>query len=94
MLQRNKPDDFVIATGQSHSLQEFVSTAFDCVGLDWREHVSSDKQLYRPSEISENRGDASKAKEILGWQASLSMPDVVALMVRHVHEGDLIKKIS
>lgn len=81
MLQLDQPEDFVIATGVSHSLEEFVAEAFTCVGLDWREHVQTDKQLLRPSDIPENKGDASKAKAKLGWQATLHMKDVVRKMV-------------
>jgi GDPmannose 4,6-dehydratase len=81
MLQLDQPEDFVIATGVSHSLEEFVAEAFTCVGLDWHEHVQTDKQLLRPSDIPENKGDASKAQAKLGWQATLHMKDVVRKMV-------------
>lgn len=82
MLQRESPDDFVIATGQSHTLQEFVAEAFAQVNLDWREHVDVSEALFRPTDISEGRGDATKAKRDLGWEARVGMREVVARMVR------------
>ena len=81
MLQQDKAEDFVIATGQSNSLEAFVSQAFKAVGLDWREHVVSDESLLRPSEIMENKGDASKAKDKLGWSPTLLMNDVIQKMI-------------
>ena len=81
MLQQDKAQDFVIATGQSNSLEDFVAQAFQVVGLDWREHVVSDDSLLRPSEIMENKGDASKAKDKLGWSPTLLMHDVIQKMI-------------
>lgn len=81
MLQQEKAEDYVIATGLSSSLEEFVSAAFEFVGLNWRDHVESDTSLLRPSEILENRGDPSKAKALLGWEASFLMRDVVREMI-------------
>lgn len=81
MLQQDMADDFVIATGQTHCLSEFVSRAFEASGLNWEEHVEFDEGLKRPAEISENRGDASKAKQQLGWKPKYVMTDVVDLMV-------------
>ena len=81
MLQLSQPDDFVIATGVSCSLQEFVEVAFDHVGLDAHRYVKVDKDLFRPSEIEIGRGDASKAAKILKWQAKTKMPDVAKLLV-------------
>lgn len=81
MLQQDTAQDFVIATGESHSLEEFVAEAFQCLGLDWRAHVISDRNIFRPSEIRENRGNASKAKNMLGWHAKLRMPDIVQKMI-------------
>jgi GDPmannose 4,6-dehydratase len=80
MLQQEKPDDFVIATGQSHSLREFVDHAFGAFALDWRDHVAIDPTLFRPAEIMDNRGDARKAQQILGWTARHGLPDIVRLM--------------
>jgi GDPmannose 4,6-dehydratase len=81
ILQQETAEDYVIATGVSASLEEFVATAFEAVGLNWQEHVVSDPSLLRPSEILENRGDAGKAKKQLGWEASFHMKDVVREMV-------------
>lgn len=81
MLRRNSPEDFVIATGRSHSLEEFVQAAFDEVGLDWRDHVVLNTRLERPSDISFSRGRPQKAAEVLGWTARTAMADVVRMMV-------------
>jgi GDPmannose 4,6-dehydratase len=81
MLQQDQADDFVIATGVANSLRSFVASTFEAVGLDWNEHVVIDQQLIRPSEISANRGDPSKAARLLGWKPGLFMPEVVQLMV-------------
>jgi len=82
MLQTEKPDDFVIATGESNSLEDFVATAFSEVGLDWRQHVRQDNNLFRPSEIRYNCGNADKALRLLGWEAHLKMRDVVREMIQ------------
>jgi GDPmannose 4,6-dehydratase len=82
MLQVEQPEDFVIATGVTHSLQDFVATAFEEVGLDWQEHVIEDPALYRPAEISDSRADVSMAAEKLGWKAERHMKDVVRLLLR------------
>jgi len=82
MLQQKDPEDYVIATGESHSLEEFVAVAFDTVGLDWRAHVVSDPSLYRPTELAVGRGNPKKAQEQLGWKAQYKMHDVVRMMVR------------
>jgi len=81
MLQREEPDDFVIATGESHTIEEFVELAFQRYGLDWRNHVMLDAALDRPLEIMANRGDAAKAGKHLGWVAECKVADVVRLMV-------------
>ena len=83
MLQQDSPQDFVIATGISSSLQEFVQTAFEQVGLDWQDHVIQDRKLFRPTEIRHSCGDASKALQHLGWKASMSMREVARAMVMH-----------
>jgi GDPmannose 4,6-dehydratase len=83
MLQQDSPQDFVIATGVSSSLQEFVQTAFEQVGLDWQDHVIQDRKLFRPTEIRHSCGDASKALQHLGWKASMSMREVARAMVMH-----------
>ena len=82
MLQQSEADDFVIATGESHSLEEFVSLAFATLDLDWRKFVSSDPSLVRPTELSEGRGCTKKAFEKLGWKAKYMMPDVVRMMIQ------------
>jgi GDPmannose 4,6-dehydratase len=81
MLQQDSPDDYVIATGETYSLEEFIATAFKCVGLDWQEHVTIDASLYRPTEIMIGKGNPAKARRQLGWQAKYRMPDVVRMMV-------------
>jgi GDPmannose 4,6-dehydratase len=80
MLQSDEPEDFVIATGESNSIEDFVRLAFAQHGLDWREHVTSDPSLHRPLEIMANKGSALKAGRLLGWQANRKMADVVRLM--------------
>jgi GDPmannose 4,6-dehydratase len=81
ILQREKPEDFVIATGRSHSLEEFAAAAFDRVGLRWRDHVTGDKALSRPTDLEESCGNPAKAKKELGWSARYGMHDVVRMMV-------------
>ncbi|HIK11984.1 MAG TPA: GDP-mannose 4,6-dehydratase [Oscillatoriaceae cyanobacterium M33_DOE_052] len=81
MLQQDQPDDYVICTGESNKLEDFVAAAFACVNLDWREHVVIDKSLYRPTDIAVGRGHPAKAREVLGWQAKSKMQDVVRMMV-------------
>ncbi len=80
MLQQDQPDDYVLATGESHSLEEFVAAAFAQVGLDWRDHVVIDPELFRPTEIAVSRGNPKKSAQILGWQAVNKMSEVVRLM--------------
>jgi len=81
MLQQDEPEDFVIATGHTHSVREFVELAFDRVGLDWEPHVEIDPRYFRPAEVDTLLGDPSKAREKLGWSARTSFEDLVALMV-------------
>lgn len=81
MLQQEKPDDYVIATGESNKLEDFVAEAFACVNLNWRDHVTSDRSLYRPTDIAVGRGHPAKAREVLGWQAKYKMQDVVRMMI-------------
>jgi GDPmannose 4,6-dehydratase len=80
MLQRDDPEDFVIATGESHSIEEFVQLAFRHRSLDWHDHVSLDSSLRRPLDIMSSKGSAAKAGQLLGWQAKLKMADIVRLM--------------
>lgn len=81
MLQQDQPDDYVIATGTSHKLGDFVSEVFAYLGLDWRQHVEVDPSLYRPTDIAVSRGNAAKARQQLGWQAQYSMKEVAHMMV-------------
>jgi len=81
MLQLDSADDFVIATGVSSSLEEFVSISFDRLGMNWEDHVDVNEKLFRPSEIRSNRGNASKAKKILNWKASYSITEVIQSML-------------
>jgi GDPmannose 4,6-dehydratase len=81
ILQHDEPDDFVIATGEAHSGQEFIEVAFDHAGLDWTKHVEIDPRYFRPSEVDHLRGDASKARKILGWEPKTSFEELVKLMV-------------
>jgi len=80
MLQRDVADDFVIATGEAHALEDFVDAAFAHFGLSWRDHVEIDQQFFRPADIALGFGDATKAAEILGWRARTTMPGVVTRM--------------
>ena len=81
MLQQDNPDDYVIATGEAHSLREFIEVAFSHVGLDWEEHIVIDKALYRPSEIDVIYGNPAKAKTKMGWECNLPFKDLVKLLV-------------
>jgi GDPmannose 4,6-dehydratase len=81
MLQQEEPDDYVIATGETHAVQEFVEEAFAYAGLDWRDHVEIDPKYYRPSEVDLLVGDASKAKRVLEWEPKTTFKDLVSLMV-------------
>lgn len=81
MLQQAKPDDFVIATGESNSLERFAEETFACVGLNWRDHVVTDPTLFRPTELMVGRGNPEKARRILGWHAKYRMSDVIKMTV-------------
>jgi len=81
MLQQDKPDDYVIATGETHSVEELVSVAFDYVGLDWHNHVVQDPQFMRPAEVDFLVGDASKARRVLGWEPKVTFADLIRMMV-------------
>jgi GDPmannose 4,6-dehydratase len=81
MLQQDKPDDFVIATGETHTVRELVEIAFDTVGLDWQKHVVIDPTFYRPAEVDLLIGDPTKAKKKLGWEPQVSFPELVRRMV-------------
>jgi GDPmannose 4,6-dehydratase len=82
MLQQSAPNDFVIATGEMHSVREFVELAFAMVGRDWKQHVEIDPRYFRPTEVDELCGDASRAGEILGWRPRTTFRELVAIMLR------------
>ena len=82
MLQQPKPDDYVVATGEAHSVEEFVELAFQSVGLDWHKYVAIDPKYYRPAEVDFLQGDAAKARRVLGWQPRVSFEQLVQMMVK------------
>jgi GDPmannose 4,6-dehydratase len=81
MLQQDHPGDFVVATGEGHSAREFCQVAFAHAGLDWEQYVEVDPRYYRPTEVDYLRGDASRAKAVLGWESRTTFRDLVELMV-------------
>jgi GDPmannose 4,6-dehydratase len=81
MLQRDVPEDFVIATGETHSVREFCEVAFDHVGLDYRDYVVQDERFMRPAEVDLLIGDPTRAREKLGWQPTVDFPTLVRTMV-------------
>ena len=81
MLQQEKPDDFVIATGRDRTIREFCEAAFGCAGLDWERYVQVDERFLRPAEVEVLRGDPSKARRVLGWEPEVSFEEMVAMMV-------------
>ena len=85
MLQQERPGDYVVATGETHSVRELVELAFAATGLDWREHVVLDPTLKRPAEVDVLLGDATKARQTLGWLPKVPFPELVQMMV----EADL-----
>ena len=87
MLQQDEPDDYVLATGETHEIGEFVRIAFEHVGLDWEKYVVIDPLYYRPAEVDLLVGDASKARSVLGWEPTVSFEELVKLMV----DADLAK---
>jgi GDPmannose 4,6-dehydratase len=86
MLQADEPDDYVLATGETHSVREFLDAAFGYAGLDWNEHVTIDERYFRPAEVDLLLGDASKAKEKLGWEPTVRFDELVPMMVDHDRE--------
>jgi GDPmannose 4,6-dehydratase len=81
MLQQERADDYVIATGISHSVRELVEVAFDRVSLDWRKHVRLDPKLLRPAEVEHLIGDSSKARARLGWEPKVDFHELITMMV-------------
>ena len=95
ILQQESPDDFVIGTGETHSLQEFTELVFSLVDLDWREHVETSDQLLRPSDIDMNCANPSKANAVLGWRAESKFPEVVRKLVEaEMGGGDSLEKLK
>jgi len=82
MLQQQKPDDYVIATGESHSVREVLDISFGTLGLDWKAHVEIDPRYYRPTEVDHLLGDASKAREKLGWKPKVRFHELIEMMVK------------
>lgn len=83
MLQQEKPDDYVIATGETHSVREFLDEAFGLVGLDWKKYVEIDPRYYRPAEVDLLLGDPTKAKEKLGWKPKTTFKELVKIMLEY-----------
>ncbi len=81
ILQADKPDDFVIATGETHSVKEFLDEVFNLLKLDWKKYVEVDKRYLRPTEVDFLQGDASKAKKILGWKPKVGFKELIKMMV-------------
>jgi GDPmannose 4,6-dehydratase len=81
MMQQKKPEDFVIATGEMHTVREFVETAFDLVGLNWKKYVKIDPRYFRPTEVDALMGDASKAKKILNWKPKVKFKELIKIML-------------
>lgn len=90
MLQADEPDDFVVATGETYSVREFLEKVFDTLDLDWKKHVEIDPKYYRPAEVDILLGDSSKIRKKLGWKPSVSFDGLVKMMVEH--DLDLAKK--
>ena len=86
MLQADEPDDYVLATGETHSVKEFLDEAFGYAGLDWNEYVTIDERYFRPAEVDVLLGDASRAKEKLGWEPAVRFDELVRIMVDHDRE--------
>jgi GDPmannose 4,6-dehydratase len=81
MLQQKSPDDYVIATGENHTVREFCEIAFDHAGLDWKRHVRIDSKLFRPAEVNTLCGNPAKARRKLGWRPEVSFEALVRMMV-------------
>jgi GDPmannose 4,6-dehydratase len=101
MMQLDEPDDFVVATGETHTVREFAQTAFDYVGLDWEKYVEIDPKYFRPNEVEILQGDASKAERVFGWRPKVRLNELVKLMVdadtkllTHQIEGRLERQTS
>ncbi len=86
MLQREKADDYVVATGHAYTVREFVERVFDRLDLDWRQHVEIDPRYFRPTEVEDLQGDATKARELLGWEPRVGIDELVGRMVDNDYE--------
>jgi GDPmannose 4,6-dehydratase len=92
MLQQPEPDDYVIATGETHTVREFLDLAFREVGIDdWGPFVEQDPRFMRPADVDVLCGDATKARERLGWKPTVTFPELVSMMVRHDLEEEARK---
>ena len=91
ILQQPKPDDYVIATSETHSVREFLDEAFGYVDLDWKKHVEIDPRYFRPTEVDVLQGDFSKAKQVMGWEPRVRFEELVRMMVDHDLEQEKIK---
>lgn len=93
MLQQDEPDDYVIATNETHSVKEFTQLAFDCAGLNWEDYVVVDKRFYRPTEVQLLQGDYSKGKKILNWEPTIKFEELVKLMVDYdLTDGQMLRR--
>ncbi len=81
MLQQDQPDDYVIATGETHTVREFIEIAFDRAGLDWQKYVEIDPKFYRPAEVDLLIGDPTKAHKVLGWKPKTTFRQLASMMV-------------
>jgi GDPmannose 4,6-dehydratase len=93
MLQQGQPDDYVIGTGEAHSVREFVEAAFSHAGLDWQDHVRIDSRYFRPAEVDDLRADITKARTILGWEPTVGFGELVRMMV-DADVADLRRKLK
>ncbi len=83
MLQQSSPDDYVVATGESHSVRELLDIAGACCGVDWKQHVEKDPRYFRPTEVDFLQGDSTKARQRLGWKPRVGFEELVRMMVEH-----------
>jgi GDPmannose 4,6-dehydratase len=81
MLQQDQPDEYVVATGQTHSVEDFVRLAFELLDLDYRQYVVIDEKLHRPAEVVALRGNFSKAERVLGWRPTIQFEELVKMMI-------------
>lgn len=93
MLQQEEPDDYVIATGESYTVREFVERVFESLGLEWEDHVEIDPRYFRPTEVEYLQGDATKARMLLGWEPRVGIDELVRRMVENDYEISLQEKV-